>query len=125
MSNPLRVGLSGAAVLAVAAGIWIAVGHVGSGVAATQRSSATANRTVLTDKNLNPFGAPAGNGDFKVPGPPEEPTLVPTSGFVDIAHLFADEAAAFTRRPDARTLPEGGTSARSGGAFRRRRACQL
>ncbi len=101
MSNPLRVGLSGAAVLAVAAGIWIAVGHVGSGVAATQRSSATANRTVLTDKNLNPFGAPAGNGDFKVPRPPEEPTLVPTIGTKTTHRLYGanpfDEAVSVTQ----------------------------
>jgi hypothetical protein len=101
LSNPLRVALSGAAVLAVAAGIWIAVGHVGSGVAATQHSSATANRTVLTDKNLNPFGAPAGNGDSKVPPPPEEPTLVPTIGTKTTHGLYGanpfDEAVSVTQ----------------------------
>jgi hypothetical protein len=101
LRNPLRVALSGAAVLAVAAGIWIAVGHVGSGVAATQHSSATANRTVLTDKNLNPFGAPAGNGDFKVPPPPEEPTLVPTIGTKTTHGLYGanpfDEAVSVTQ----------------------------
>jgi hypothetical protein len=101
LRNPLRVALSGAAVLAVAAGIWIAVGHVGSGVAATQHSSATANRTVLTDKNLNPFGAPTGNGDFKVPPPPEEPTLVPTIGTKTTQRLHGanpyDEAVSVTQ----------------------------
>src|SRR5437868_6954977 len=29
------------------------------------------------DPNMDPFGCPTGNGDFKVPSPPEEPTLQP------------------------------------------------
>jgi hypothetical protein len=101
LSNTLRVGVSGAAALAVAAGIWIAVTHVGAGTAATPPGSATPVRAVVTDKNLNPFGAPTGNGDFKVPAPPEEPTLVPTIGTKTTQRLYGanpfDEAVSVTQ----------------------------
>jgi hypothetical protein len=40
------------------------------------------------DTNMDPFGCPTGNGDFKVPPPPEEPTLVPTIGTKTTQRLY-------------------------------------
>jgi hypothetical protein len=40
------------------------------------------------DPNMDPFGCPTGNGDFKVPPPPEEPTLVPTIGTKTTQRLY-------------------------------------
>jgi hypothetical protein len=71
LSSALRNLLGSASALAAGAGIWIAFAHVGAG---------GATPTAATSKNMNPFGAPTGNGDFKVPSPPEQPTLVPTIG---------------------------------------------
>jgi hypothetical protein len=61
----------------------------GAGTASASPSTGTASTSPSTgtgspapsgtaDPNLYPFGAPTGNGDYKVPPPPEEPTLVPT-----------------------------------------------
>jgi hypothetical protein len=43
------------------------------------------------DPNLYPFGAPTGNGDFKVPPPPEEPTLVPTIATKTTTRLYGGD----------------------------------
>jgi len=40
------------------------------------------------DPNMDPFGCPTGNGDFKVPPPPEEPTLIPTIATKTTTRLY-------------------------------------
>jgi hypothetical protein len=105
LNSALRILLGGASALAAGAGIWIASAHVGAGAAATQRSSATgvpiAATSKTTNKNLYPFGAPTGNGDFKVPPPPQEPTLVPTIGTKTTQRLYGanpfEEAVSVTQ----------------------------
>ena len=53
------------------------------------------------DPNKYPFGAPTGSGDFKVPPPPEEPTLVPTIGTKTTQRLYGanpfEEAVSVTQ----------------------------
>jgi hypothetical protein len=90
LSSALRISLAGAAALAVVAGIWIASAQVRSGAAAAQ-----------TGKNMYPFGTPIGNGDFRVPAPPEQPTLVPTIGTKTTQRLYGknpfEEAVSVTQ----------------------------
>jgi len=81
-----RTLLIGAAVLVAGAGAWLALsgGNAGAAGAPAAPPATTAHAAVTTavtsDTNLYPFGVPTGNGDFTVPPPPEEPTLVPTIG---------------------------------------------
>jgi hypothetical protein len=61
------------------------------------------------DPNLYPFGAPTGNGDFKVPPPPQEPTLVPTIGTKNTQRLYGsspfEEAVSVTQHIWPAALP--------------------
>jgi hypothetical protein len=56
--------------------------------AAPSTGTASAAPAGSADPNLYPFGAPTGNGDFKVPPPPEEPTLVPTIATKTTTRLY-------------------------------------
>ena len=62
------------------------------------------------DPNKYPFGAPTGSGDFKVPPPPEEPTLVPTIGTKTTQRLYGadpfEEAVSVTQHIWTAALPE-------------------
>jgi hypothetical protein len=81
-----RAVLAGATALVVGTAVWFVVG-VGGASADSQAGSASPTRALAatttpaaatSDVNKYPFGAPTGHGDFKVPPPPESPTLVPT-----------------------------------------------
>ncbi|MDX6245278.1 MAG: hypothetical protein QOE76_3001 [Frankiales bacterium] len=88
--------VAGTTAVAVAAAVWLvpATGHAGAVNKASSigRTSAVAAPAALqaatTDPNLYPFGAPTGNGDFKVPPPPEEPTLIPTIATKTTTRLY-------------------------------------
>jgi hypothetical protein len=103
-----RTLLAGSAALVAGLAVWLAVG----GASADSKQAASTSTTSTTavpaaavagksDPNLYPFGAPAGNGDFKVPPPPEEPTLVPTIGTKTTQRLYGanpfDEAVSITQ----------------------------
>jgi hypothetical protein len=65
----------------------------GTTTAGTQGSTTTASKSAAPaagqcDPNMNPFGCPTGNGDFKVPPPPEEPTLIPTIATKTTTRLY-------------------------------------
>ncbi|MDQ1510628.1 MAG: hypothetical protein QOG50_2472 [Actinomycetota bacterium] len=92
-SMKLRLILfGGGSALVAAAAIPLALGPGSAGAASTQlvptRAQATTTAAPSTDPNLYPFGAPTGNGDFKVPPPPQEPTLVPTIGTKTTQRLY-------------------------------------
>jgi hypothetical protein len=92
--RPRNLLASGAAIVAGAA-VWLAVpdgnaeaaGNTGSTSTSTT-AAPTAPVAAKSDKNMNPFGAPTGNGDFTVPPPPEEPTLVPTIATKTTTRLY-------------------------------------
>lgn len=101
-------GAAGAAVAAAAMCIAVAVG----GASAESKSAAgspldraptvTASpQQAEVDPNLYPFGVPTGKGGFKVPPPPEEPTLVPTIGTKTTQRLYGanpfEEAVSITQ----------------------------
>jgi hypothetical protein len=69
---------AGTASTAPSAGAASAAPSAGAASAAPSTGTASAAPAGSADPNLYPFGAPTGNGDFKVPPPPQEPTLVPT-----------------------------------------------
>jgi hypothetical protein len=105
--RPRNLLASGAAIVAGAA-VWLALpdGNAeAAGKAGSTSTSTTAAPTApvaaKSDKNMNPFGAPTGNGDFKVPPPPEEPTLVPTIATKTTTRLFGsnpfEEAVSVTQ----------------------------
>ena len=78
-----RILFGGGTALAAVAALVLALGPGSAGVASTQAASRPAQvvpASQSNDPNLYPFGAPTGNGDFKVPPPPESPTLVATEG---------------------------------------------
>jgi hypothetical protein len=83
-----RTFLAGVAALGAAVAVWLVLADGNAGAVdkagAAGKTPATAVHAKLaattSDPNLYPFGAPTGNGDFKVPAPPQEPTLVPTIG---------------------------------------------
>jgi len=106
-----RTLLAGVAALLAGAAVWLALA-VGGASADNQQVAATTSTTSTTpapaapeagasDKNLYPFGAPTGNGDYKVPPPPEEPTLVPTIGTKTTQRLYGsnpfEEAVSVTQ----------------------------
>ena len=62
------------AALLAGVAVWAALGDGNAGAAGNSQQY--------------PFGAPTGNGDFKVPPPPEEPTLVPTIGTKTTQRLY-------------------------------------
>src|SRR5258706_16415004 len=78
--------LFGGTAIAAAAAVVLALGPGNAGVASTQAASSPAKVTPVAatspsaNPNTCPFGCPTGNGDYKVPAPPQEPTLVPTIG---------------------------------------------
>ena len=114
MSGALRTSLGGAAAVIAGVGIWLAFPHMGTSAAPADLSAATAipvaARTVATNKNLYPFGAPSGNGDFKVPPPPDEPTLVPTIATKTTTRLYGanpfEEAVSVTQHIWPAVVPE-------------------
>ncbi|MCU1355055.1 MAG: cell wall-binding repeat-containing protein [Acidimicrobiales bacterium] len=86
----------GGTALAAAGAVVLALGPGSSaGVASKQAVSprvrpisATAAPPSTAADPSHPFGAPTGNGDFKVPPPPQEPTLVPTIGTKTTQRLY-------------------------------------
>jgi hypothetical protein len=105
-----RTFLAGAAALVAGAAVWLALPDGNAGAAGTQAgSTSTAGATApaaaapagKSNPNLYPFGAPTGNGDFKVPPPPEEPTLVPTIATKTTTRLYGanpfEEAVSITQ----------------------------
>jgi hypothetical protein len=114
-----RVLLAAATALvpAAVAGLVLAVGGAGAvdkqtGSPSTGRATAAAAapRGDKVDPNLYPFGAPTGNGDFKVPPPPEAPTLVPTIGTKTTQRLYGanpfEEAVSVTQHIWPAVVPE-------------------
>jgi hypothetical protein len=97
-STRRRNGTLVAAVILLVAGmgIWFALAAGGTAAAGKQAESSGAGRVLAAgpqqslkaEKNDYPFGAPTGNGDFKVPPPPESPTLVPTIGTKTTQRLY-------------------------------------
>jgi hypothetical protein len=88
----------GAAVVALAiASLLVTGGNAGS----VETAAAAPTTAQAPDPNLYPFGAPTGNGDFKVPPPPGAPTLVPTIGTKTTQRLYGttpfEEAVSITQ----------------------------
>jgi hypothetical protein len=85
-----------AALLVAGAAVWLGLGPGGAGASGNQAGSSYTGRQVAAgaqvggtnERNIYPFGAPIGNGDFKVPPPPEAPTLVPTIGTKTTQRLY-------------------------------------
>jgi hypothetical protein len=67
-------------------------------------------RTTEVDSNRYPFGAPTGSGDFHVPSPPEQPTLVPTIATKTTTRIYGanpfQEAVSVTQHIWPAALPE-------------------
>ncbi|MDX6409599.1 MAG: hypothetical protein QOE13_2670 [Gaiellaceae bacterium] len=97
-------------VVVASAGAWLAAGTGDAASSANQvrpyqaghgLSTAGTQLGAESDKNLYPFGAPTGSGDFKVPPPPESPTLVPTIGTKTTQRLYGanpfEEAVSVTQ----------------------------
>jgi hypothetical protein len=99
--------LAGGAALVAGVAVWLALADGNAGAAGNTGSTGTAPATTTapaaakSDPNLYPFGAPTGNGDFKVPPPPEEPTLVPTIATKTTTRLYGsnpfEEAVSITQ----------------------------
>jgi hypothetical protein len=91
-----RTFLAGASALAAAGVISFAVGTGGASADSRRAGSPGSGRTQAAatsqkgkaQANLYPFGVPTGNGDFNVPPPPEQPTLVPTIGTKTTQRLY-------------------------------------
>jgi hypothetical protein len=103
-----RVLLAGAAALVTGTGLWLALASGGAGAAAkqaappvTHHATAAVPRSGKANPNLFPFGSPTGGGDYKVPPPPEAPTLVPTIGTKSTQRLYGaspfEEAVSVTQ----------------------------
>jgi hypothetical protein len=117
-SAPPRAVLAGAAalILCTAAGLAAAVGSASADntqvAAAGPAPSATPAVTPVgtANPNLYPFGAPTGKGDFKVPPPPEEPTLVPTIATKTTTRIYGadpfQEAVSITQHIWPAAVPE-------------------
>jgi hypothetical protein len=77
---------------------------------AARKSLAVAAQAAKVNSNDYPFGTPTGNGDFKVPPPPEEPTLVPTIATKTTTRLYGanpfEEAVSITQHIWTAALPE-------------------
>ncbi|MCW2977178.1 MAG: cell wall-binding repeat-containing protein [Actinomycetia bacterium] len=124
--------LAGGAALVAGAAIWLALPDGNAGAAGTQAAATTttapATSTAGTsttaptttaaaapaagssETNLYPFGAPTGNGDFQVPPPPQDPTLVPTIGTKTTQRLYGadpfQEAVSVTQHVWPAAVPE-------------------
>jgi hypothetical protein len=77
--NLVAAGTAGA----LATAVWLVPGGHAGAVNKAGSSNASgvapaAAKATAPDPNFYPFGVPTGNGDFKVPPPPQEPTLIPT-----------------------------------------------
>jgi hypothetical protein len=105
-----RAVLAGATALVAGAAVWLAVGAGGASADSQQAGSASPTRALAatttpapskSDPNVYPFGAPVGNGDFKVPPPPQQPTLVPTIATKTTTRLYGanpfEEAVSVTQ----------------------------
>jgi hypothetical protein len=103
---------AGAAVAAIAAtAAVLAAGDRSASADSNSLISATAvPKSPEVDANLYPFGEPTGNGDFKVPPPPEAPTLVPTIGTKTTQRLYGanpfQEAVSVTQHIWTAAVPE-------------------
>jgi hypothetical protein len=82
----------------------------GQAVKARQAPAPSGQPGAETDKNLYPFGAPAGGRGFEVPSPPEQPTLVPTIGTKTTQRLYGanpfQEAVSITQHIWPAAVPE-------------------
>jgi hypothetical protein len=110
-SHPRRRALLvGTTVLGATAAVLVAVAAGGAGGAESQADSNNAAAQTTTtvgpgnaeaQSNKYPFGAPNGNGDYSVPPPPEEPTLVPTIATKTTTRLYGanpfEEAVSVTQ----------------------------
>lgn len=110
-TSSLRSRILRGGATALGAVVWLALAGGGAAGAADKQAGspsagrATAAAAVLrggkADPNKYPFGAPTGRGDFKVPPPPEEPTLVPTIGTKTTQRLYGanpfEEAVSVTQ----------------------------
>jgi hypothetical protein len=114
-----RILLAGGTALAAGAAVWLALAVGGAGAVDKQARSAKSGRATAAaaapragnpDPNLYPFGQPTGNGDFKVPPPPEQPTLVPTIGTKTTQRLYGanpfEEAVSVTQHVWPAVVPE-------------------
>jgi hypothetical protein len=110
-----RILFGGGTALAAAAAVVLVIGPGGVGAARTPAVSPRAQPASVAaapsnDLNLYPFGAPTGNGDFKVPPPPESPTLVPTIGTKTTQRLYGtnpfEEAVSVTQHIWPAVVPE-------------------
>jgi hypothetical protein len=101
--------LAGGTALVAVTALLLALADGGAGAASKAASTSTTQVTAASaapaagksNPNLYPFGAPSGNGDFKVPPPPQEPTLVPTIGTKTTQRLYGanpyEEAVSITQ----------------------------
>ena len=111
-----RTWLAGGAALVVAAtaSLVLTGGDAGAVDQASSTSAAPAAAAPAAaqapDPKLYPFGAPTGNGDYKVPPPPGAPTLVPTIGTKTTQRLYGsspfEEAVSVTQHIWPAALPE-------------------
>jgi hypothetical protein len=121
ISSYVRRGTLPACTVALVAGAAVALALAvgGAGATGTQTGSSAAGRATAAaalphagkvDPNLYPFGAPIGNGDFKVPPPPEQPTLVPTIATKTTTRLYGaspfEEAVSVTQHVWPAVVPE-------------------
>src|SRR3977135_113334 len=88
-----RILFGGGAGVAAVTVLALALGSANVGAASTKTVAAAATPTTSPNNdaphaNVDPFGAPTGNGDYKVPAPPESPTLVPTIGTKTTQRLY-------------------------------------
>src|SRR3979409_2590793 len=113
-----RILFGGGTAVAAAAAVALAVGPGNVWAASTQAVPPPTPATSVpaaapsnpAHPNMSPFGAPTGNGDFKVPPPPEAPTLVPTIGTKTTQRLYGanpfEEAVSVTQHIWPAAVPE-------------------
>jgi hypothetical protein len=107
--TPLAAAVAGAAIGATVAWLAATTGGASAERAPLIERAAAAQHVGKADPNRYPFGAPVGNGDFTVPSPPEQPTLVPTIGTKTTQRLYGstpfEEAVSITQHiwPATRT----------------------
>jgi hypothetical protein len=91
-----RILFGGGTAVAAVTAVALAFGSGSGGAATTSTTTAPGSTSKTTaapsndapNPNVDPFGAPTGNGDYKVPAPPEQPTLVPTIGTKTTQRLY-------------------------------------
>jgi hypothetical protein len=111
------VAVGGTAFVAAAA-VWLVPSAGNAAPTPAPGSTGTTKVTVTSgapaagksDPNRYPFGAPTGHGDFTVPPPPEEPTLVPTIATKTTTRLYGanpyQEAVSITQHIWPAAVPE-------------------